>query len=71
MAGRGENSLLLVPEGKGNVHAAVSVGHTSNTVFAPAESPGASHIVGEMAPSVTVLAAVCQFEFFAWRDESR
>jgi len=59
MAGRRENSLLLVPEGKGNVHAAVSVGDTSNAVLAPAESPGASHVVGEMAPSVAIVAAVC------------
>jgi len=60
MAGRGENSLLLVPEGKGNVHATVGVGNTSNTILAPAESPGTSHVVGEMAPSVAIVAAVCQ-----------
>lgn len=60
MAGRGKNSLFLVPEGKGNVHAAVSVGNTSNAILAPAESPGASHVVGEMTPSVAIVAVVCQ-----------
>jgi len=74
MAGRRGNSLFLVPEGKGNVHAAMGVGDTSNAVFTPAESPRASHVVGEVAPSVAIITAVCQHDSLVGevsRDNSR
>jgi hypothetical protein len=56
------NSLLLVPERKGNVHAAVGVGNTSNAVLSPSESSRASHVVGEMTPGVSIVTVLCQYK---------
>lgn len=58
MGRKDRHSLLLVPESKSNVHAAVAVRDASNPIFAPAEGPGAGHIVGEGAPCIAVRARV-------------
>lgn len=42
------HSLFLVPERKANVLEAMSVGNSSNTVFAPPESSRSSVFVGEI-----------------------
>jgi hypothetical protein len=54
-----ENLLLLVPEGKGDVHAAVGVRDTSNAILTPTESSRASHVVGEMTPGISIVAVRC------------
>jgi hypothetical protein len=56
------NSLLLVPERKGNIHAAVGVRNTSNAILAPTESSRASHVVGEVTPSISIVAVLCQIK---------
>ena len=50
----GRDLLLLVPKGKGNVHAAVGVRDTSNAVLAPAKGAAACHVVGEVGPGIAV-----------------
>lgn len=52
--GERTNSLLLVPERKGDVHAAVCIGDTSDAILAPAKGTRTSHVVGERAPGIAV-----------------
>lgn len=49
-----QDSLFLVPECKSNVHSAVGVRDSRDTVLTPAEGAAASHVVGEVGPGIAV-----------------
>lgn len=55
---QGLDLLFAIPKRKCNVLYAVCVRHTGNSIFAPAESPRSSVIVGEVAPGVTIFAVI-------------
>lgn len=53
-----EKFVLLVPESKGDMLVAMSVTDTSYAIFSPSESSRTGLVVGEMAPSITVVRVV-------------
>lgn len=50
-------SLLLVPEGEGDVQASMGVRYASNAVLAPAKRSAACHVVGEVTPGISIFSA--------------
>lgn len=48
--------LLLIPEGKSDVHTTMRVRDSGDAVLAPPKRSAPCHVVGEMTPSVAIFA---------------
>ncbi len=50
--------ILLIPEAEGDIHEAVRIRDTRDTVLSPAERPRSGVFMGKVAPSISVLRVV-------------